>query len=82
MKEEFHMRNLKRALSLAMASIMVLGMMVVGAGALRFLHILGERVGREHHDGQRAQIIALALADAARGLEAVHDGHLDIPRGS
>ena len=41
--------------------------MVVGAGALRFLHILGERVGREHHDGQRAQIIALALADAARG---------------
>ncbi|MDB7817835.1 hypothetical protein, partial [Intestinimonas butyriciproducens] len=25
MKEEFHMRNLKRALSLAMASIMVLG---------------------------------------------------------
>ena len=34
MKEEFHMRNLKRALSLAMASIMVLGMMVVGAGAV------------------------------------------------
>ena len=36
MKEEFHMRNLKRALSLAMASIMVLGMMVVGAGAVSY----------------------------------------------
>ena len=30
------MRNLKRALSLAMASIMVLGMMVVGAGAVSY----------------------------------------------
>lgn len=36
MKEEFHMRNLKRALSLAMASVMVLGMMVVGAGAVSY----------------------------------------------
>ena len=36
MKEEFQMRNLKRALSLAMASIMVLGMMVVGAGAVSY----------------------------------------------
>ena len=30
------MRNLKRALSLALASVMVLGMMVVGAGAVSF----------------------------------------------
>lgn len=30
------MRNLKRALSLAMASVMLLGMMVVGAGAVSF----------------------------------------------
>lgn len=30
------MRNLKRALSLAMASVMVLGMMVVGAGAVSY----------------------------------------------
>ena len=32
-KEEIHMRNLKRALSLALASVMLLGMMVVGASA-------------------------------------------------
>lgn len=32
-KEEFQMRNLKRALSLALAAVMVIGMMVVGAGA-------------------------------------------------
>ena len=33
-KEEIQMRNLKRALSLALAAIMLLGMMVVGAGAV------------------------------------------------
>ena len=33
MKEEFHMRNLKRALSLALAAIMLIGMMVVSASA-------------------------------------------------
>src|SRR5699024_2959399 len=32
-KEESPMRNLKRALSLALASVMVLGLMVVGSGA-------------------------------------------------
>ena len=30
------MRNLKRALSLALASVMVLGLMVVGSGAVRY----------------------------------------------
>ncbi|MCI9474317.1 MAG: hypothetical protein HFF31_09950, partial [Flavonifractor sp.] len=30
------MRNLKRALSLALAAIMLLGMMVVGAGAVSY----------------------------------------------
>ena len=33
LKEEFRMRNLKRALSLALASVMLLGMMVVGTSA-------------------------------------------------
>ena len=32
-KEEFQMRNLKRVLSLALAALMLMGMMVVGAGA-------------------------------------------------
>ena len=32
-KEESRMRNLKRALSLALASVMVMGLMVVGTGA-------------------------------------------------
>ena len=32
-KEEYPMRNLKRALSLALASVMLLGMMVVGSSA-------------------------------------------------
>ena len=32
-KEEFQMRNLKRTLSLALAAVMLMGMMVVGAGA-------------------------------------------------
>ena len=32
-KEEFQMRNLKRVLSLGLASVMLMGMMVVGAGA-------------------------------------------------
>ena len=35
-KEEFQMRNLKRALSLALAAVMVIGMMVVGAGAVSY----------------------------------------------
>ena len=52
--------------------------MVVGSSALRFLNIFGERVGREHDNGQCAQIIPRALADAARGLQTVHDRHLDI----
>ena len=34
MKEEIQMRNLKRALSLALASVMLLGMMVIGASAV------------------------------------------------
>ena len=33
LKEEFRMRNLKRALSLALASVMLVGLMVVGTGA-------------------------------------------------
>ena len=32
-KEEFQMRNLKRTLSLALAAVMLMGMMVIGAGA-------------------------------------------------
>ena len=32
-KEEFQMRNLKRVLSLALAAFMLMGMMIVGAGA-------------------------------------------------
>ena len=32
-KEEFQMRNLKRTLSLALSAVMLMGMMVVGAGA-------------------------------------------------
>ena len=35
-KEEIQMRNLKRALSLALAAIMLLGMMVVGASAVSY----------------------------------------------
>ena len=39
-KEESRMRNLKRALSLALASVMVMGLMVVGTGAaLSLIHI-------------------------------------------
>ena len=34
-KEEFQMRNLKRVLSLALAAFMLMGMMIVGAGAWR-----------------------------------------------
>ena len=33
MKEEIQMRNLKRALSMALAAVMLLGMMVIGASA-------------------------------------------------
>ena len=33
-KEEIQMRNLKRALSLALAAIMLIGMMVVSASAV------------------------------------------------
>ena len=33
-KEEYQMRNLKRVLSLALAAMMLIGMMVVGAGAV------------------------------------------------
>ena len=36
MKEEFRMRNLKRALSLALASVMLMGMMVVGSSAASY----------------------------------------------
>ena len=36
LKEEFQMRNLKRVLSLALASVMVVSMMVIGAGAANF----------------------------------------------
>ena len=35
-KEEIQMRNLKRALSLALAAIMLIGMMVVSASAAGF----------------------------------------------
>ena len=36
LKEAFHMRNLKRALSLALATIMVSSVMIVGAGAASY----------------------------------------------
>ena len=43
------MRNLKRALSLAMASVMVLGLMVVGTGA-SYKDVTSEQnqIGRAH----------------------------------
>ena len=41
-KEENPMRNLKRALSLAVASVMMIGMMVVGTGAVSYADVTSE----------------------------------------
>ena len=60
------MRNLKRALSLTLASVMLLGMMVVGAGAAGFPDVADDNDNVEAIEVLQAIEVMVGNADTGK----------------